>query len=133
MIRPDRPAEDTPTLKIAGLSLVQLCRELVDAREDIRGGKNICAKNSPAVHEFLAEIGVLEKPPKPGVLLIIQLRPVPVLGHPALLSVDVPKSQIPVPDRAHVDFAAAILVVEGAEAEAVHILGRFDQPVMIDE
>ena len=66
-------------------------------------------------------------------LPVIELWPVPILGQLTLFAVGVAEAEIPVPDGLHLQLAAAVLRVVGAETEAVDVLGQLHQQMVVDK
>ena len=127
MIWPNRAPDDPPALEVARLRFVKHRSEVIDPRQNVRRCEGVGPKSRPAIHVSLSEVRVLKEPPKPGILVVVELWPIPVARNPTLLPVHVAEREIPIPDRSHVDLPAPIFVVERAEAKAIDILGRFDQ------
>ena len=132
-IRPYVSAQDAPALKISRLGFVEQSRQLIDSGHDFDNRKLVGAQLAPSVHIPLSKVRILKKPPEPGVLPIVELGPVPSFGVEPVARVGIAKAQVPVPDRAHLQPAAAVLVVKGAEAKPIDILGELDQEVVVDE
>ena len=126
-------AQDRPALEVALLRFVQLAGKFVDPGEHSRRRQHRLAQLCPAIDVGLRKIRIIEQSAKPRILLVIQLRPKPVLRQPAFLSVGVAKTQIPIPERPHLNTPIAVLVIKRAEAKPVHILRRFHDDVVVDE
>lgn len=133
MIRGHGHAEDRPAGEIALLRLLEMGGQLVNAREHAGGVEDIGAERGPAIHVTLREIRVFKEPPVPGVFRVVPLRPEPVLGFPAFARGGIAEGEVHVPDGFHLDPATAILLVKRAETKSIHVLGRLDHQVVVDE
>src|SRR2546423_1867648 len=61
----DTLAHDAPALEVAGLGLLELGSDLVDAVEDSGGGELVGAELAPAIDAALHEVRVLAKASEP--------------------------------------------------------------------
>ena len=126
-------SQDRPSVEVAFLGLFQQGGPAVDTRNQPGGGEDVGPQCRPAVHVALREIRVFEEAAKPGVFGVIPLRPHPVLRQVGATGGAVAKAQVPIPDRLHLDLAAPILAVVGAEAVSVHVLAQLHEEMVVDE
>src|SRR5262245_12221513 len=99
----------------------------------MRARKRVGPPLRPTIHVALPEIRILEQAPEPWILLVIEWRPIPVFGFIAVFALRIPETEVPIPNRFHLDLAAAILREKCAESETIDVLRGFDEKMLIDE
>ena len=132
-IRPDLIAQNPPAFEIAGRGASQRRGQAIHASEQVRNREHICPELAPTIGIPLLEIGVLEEALEPRIIRARNLRPIPALLLPSLQVVGVAKTQVPIPDRIHLELAPSILVQIVAQPIPIDVLRELDDPMIVDE
>src|ERR1043165_9641162 len=77
IVRPRALAKDRPAPEDSSLGFIQKSRPSIDARQAAGSREGVRAKLPPAINIALAKVRILKEAPEPGVLMVIQLRPIP--------------------------------------------------------